>query len=217
MRIYFGLNAAKALSYKAIHIPLIQIAPYSSKNPLIKKAFSKFYEYSHIILTSRDSLKIFLKRAVKDFGVTKRELKTKIYILIGQTTGNRLEQFGNFHCLYPDQPTSEEVTVLIKRIAHPNNVFLYLKSAISRPVIENFLRQSNYRHTSLAHYTVLPNKKIRLPQTGKIKEMIFASPSAVDIFTRLYSGERSSHIKYYGIGPITEKRLRQLVDKKNLL
>lgn len=217
MRIYFGLNAAKASSYNATHIPLIKIAPYSSKNPLIKKAFSAFCDYSHIILTSRDSLKIFLKRALKDFGITKKELKTKTYILIGQATGKRLERFGNFHCLYPDQTISEEITVLIKRIACPKNVFFYLKSALSRPTIENFLKQSNHRYTSLAHYTIRPNKKIRLPQTEKIEEMIFASPSAVDIFERFFPEKRSSHIKYYGIGPVTEKRLQQFINKKNLL
>lgn len=220
MKIYVGLSSKTAEKYNALHRPVIRIKPFSKKNPLIKTVFKKFYDYSHVILTSRDSVKIFFKRALKDFRIQRDILKKKNYVVIGPSTAKALLNQGNFSYIQPEISSSEGLIALLETVLTKCDKVLYLHSAFSRPVIVNYLKESQIDYKSAVHYTVRP-LKTRLPEIKNIKEIIIASPSEVESLNRLWKGRWPTSINYRSIGPITEERLKlklhQTEDLKKLL
>jgi uroporphyrinogen-III synthase len=86
-----------------IHYPVIKIVPRPLNHPEIRQAFDDIDEYTHLIFTSKNAVKVFflylpfLKKSAED-------LKEKTVIAIGEVTASHLcaftQWYGSWRCLF---------------------------------------------------------------------------------------------------------------------
>ncbi|WP_348663761.1 uroporphyrinogen-III synthase [Chlamydia vaughanii] len=183
MTAYLGLNQRTAKKYHAHFLPILKIVPRKTNSHQLRRAYRYFKQSTHVILTSPSSTSLFVSRMIKK--TSKQALLHKHYLCVGRITAQRLRTF------LPDAryslatiETGEGVLPLITLLP-PDARILYPHSALSRPLIKNFLSQENRLFFAYPHYTVeqLPlHPGIFAPY----HRVIFTSPSTVRAYASLF-------------------------------
>lgn len=205
MKVFFlGLNKQLAHTYNAIYSPVISIQPYKKTCPFIKKAFLQLNSCTHIILTSKNSATLFIKRAIDISKFSKKTLNKKFsFLVIGKSTAEVLKK-SNINCytLAPF-PTSEGMLRLLHSLLPSKHKIFYPHSAIARDIILHYLQKTFFSFVNCPFYTIYYKKKI-FP--NKKASFIFTSPSTVASFFK-YNKNFSYQNTYMCTGPITQAAL----------
>jgi uroporphyrinogen-III synthase len=218
--LYTGLDPSHYQSAGEVsHIPFIQIVPRPFSDPSVQQALQKFSEYTHIIVTSKSTVKI-LEKYLCDYGFNKEDWKAKSHIAVGKRTAAQLKSSGIYPDIIADVETAEGVEEELKKISSPETFFFWPHSAQARPVLHAYLEQSGAHFHTCQLYDTLP----RYPPDIDIvsfDEIVFTSPSTVNAFFQFFGAFPDNKI-FSCIGPVTKERfdflrLKGVNEKEDLL
>jgi uroporphyrinogen-III synthase len=190
-----------------IHYPVIKIVPRALEHPELKEAYSHLDDYTHLIFTSKNGVKVFfghlieLKRSVQD-------LKAKIAIAIGGVTAAHLAVQGLPPQFTAQEETQEGVVRLLNKLDLDNPYFFMPRSSSSRPILANFFKERHIRYGACDLYDTVTQMLEPKPDLDKIEEIIFTSPSTVKAFLEIF-GSLPKGKKLIAIGPVTEFELNR--------
>ncbi|EPJ25401.1 uroporphyrinogen-III synthase HemD family protein [Chlamydia psittaci 09DC78] len=205
MTIYLGLNRETANRYHASFVPILEIIPFARSSPQLRYALRYLEETSHILLTSPSSTSLFISRMRRKN--SKKTLSTKHYLCLGEITASRLTRLlPKAQYSLATIETGEGVLPMISSL--PKNArILYPHSALSRSVIEDFLKRENRSFFAYSHYTIR-ERQLHPSVFKQCSRVILTSPSGVRAYAKLFPQlPRRIHICQ---GPITLKEFREI-------
>lgn len=201
--LYLGLDIPDYLKDQSvIHYPIIKIVPVPSDSPDIKTAFAELTQYTHIIFTSKNSVRIFVDYLL-NFGWNLHHLDGKQIIAVGKVTAQCLEHAGIHVNLVSKLETAEGITHDLPQVLFGNSYVFWPHSKLSRSVIPDFLKDNQIKFRDCILYDTVSQKPLPVPDLDKIDEIIFTSPSTVDAFMKIF-GSLPRHKVLTAIGPITQ-------------
>lgn len=172
--------------------------------PLIETVFrecdlTNWNHFTHLILTSKTAVRALVS-SLRKARISPHTLADKQVITVGKATAELVRAFGS-DPLVAQEETAEGVAALIKPEPHAH--FFWPHSALSRPVVENALKNACY--TSCILYDTRP-LQAALPDLTDFQEILFSSPSTVAAFFSIYPSP-PPHLKFTPIGRITLEEL----------
>lgn len=190
--VYLGLKPPKDTALvKFHHCPIIEIVPkIRTSRPLPP--------FSHIVFTSKSAVRIFCCY------FDPKVLMDKTVIAVGKQTAQGLIDCGVDVDYLPEVESSEGLIALLETLDMQEAKVFWPHSALSRPVITNYLTNKRIPFTEWVIYTTIPREPTPLPE--EFHELVFTSPSTVDAFL-LFFDEFPPDIKLTPIGPVTEQYL----------
>lgn len=191
---------SKAFSDRRItHCPLIETTLREFCDSL-----ASWQHFTHVILTSKTAVRalISLLRRAK---ISPHTLASKQVIVVGKATAELTKAFGA-DPLVAEEETAEGVAALIKALPLERAHFFWPHSSLSRPLIENVLREKNACFTSCILYDTSPIKDAELPPLSDFQEVLFSSPSTVAAFFACQPAP-PSHLQFTPIGRVTLEEL----------
>lgn len=133
-------------------------------------------------------------------------------ICVGKKTAEELSKQDFKAHLIAEEETSEGIVEELKKLSFSQPpFFLWPHSALSRPIIKDFLENSTIPFKECILYDTKPHKMEPIPSFSSIDEIIFTSPSCVDAFLEIFGPLPQNKI-LTPIGPITKKRLDLLLN-----
>lgn len=200
--LYLGLEIPLELkNHNVIHCPLIQTIPRPKENLDIIKAFHYIKDYTHLIFTSKTSVTIFFEY-LSHFGIFNEELQRKSFIAVGTRTAEKIKEYSKASILIASLETAEGIIDLLKNHNLIDSFLFWPHSALSRPVLLDWLKNERINHHSCVFYDTIFQKPLNLPDPKEYDEIIFTSPSTVDAFINFFGSPLESK-KLTFIGPIT--------------
>lgn len=204
--LYLGLELPPHLQdHNVTHCPFIRIIPKPATDPDIVLAFKSIPNYTHIIFTSRSAVSIFFD-LLNTYSISPKQLAAKSIVAVGQRTAQKLNEY-NVHVNHiATEETAEGITQTLASLPMEDAHVFLPQSAISRTVINDWLKQHAINYTATPIYTTVSNLPSPLPDLSVFNEIIFTSPSTVEAFIKGY-GTLPEGIKLTCIGPVTERKL----------
>jgi uroporphyrinogen-III synthase len=214
--LYLGVDPTHFKTDKEIvHMPLIKIVRRQVDSKELIKVFEHILDYSHIVFTSKSSVRIFLAY-IKRHGHVIGELQNKHIIAIGRITAFYLKNEGLSPSYIAADETEEGVVKVLAALDLTSAFVLLPKSSAPRAQLIHFLVEHEVRHQICVLYDALeeiPEEPIDLEL---IDEVVFTNPLTVDVFFSLYP-EIPSFIKLHPLGNITREALRAKLKKIQLV
>lgn len=185
--LYLGHDPSRFF-YKGdlFHFPIIETVPHLFEyKEFLKKS-------THLLLTSRQTVFCLLRH------VSNEDLIDKKFLTIGRGTTEALvsifSQLNNLGVSFSDSDvlyeaatsTSEGVVTLLKTFDLKDRFVFYPHSALARPVIKNYLVESEICHFSFSLYTTRVNRREHPMDLTPYDQLVFTSPSTVHAFLELY-------------------------------
>lgn len=216
------------------HIPMIEIKPLKDYNELDNWIKEICYQpstinykpiFDWIVFTSRYGVEYFFER-LNRFGYDSRCLFGIKIAAIGNSTANKLKEYGIIADLVPEKETSSGLLSEFKKILKPSTINHKLstkiflpRSDISDKGLSNALKKLGADViTSFAYRNVMP-KDLPDLDLNNFDEIMFTSPSTVRNFKKRYK-KIPRHIKARCIGDVTlreAKKFKLIVDRVNLV
>jgi uroporphyrinogen-III synthase len=212
--LYLGLDPSHYSSTTAeiTHYPIIEISPRPLEDSLIQQAFLQFAQYSHVIFTSKSSVKIICDYAVQ-MGFLPSIWEEKKIISVGRVTANHLSLRNISSHFIAKEETAEGIIELLQEISLENAFVFWPHSSQARPLIRDFLNNHSILHIACPIYDPKISSFATLIQLEEFNEIVFTSPSTVDAFLRLFN-QFPIHAKLTTIGPITARYLRDCMENR---
>lgn len=208
--LYVGLELPPFLKAAgATHCPLISIFPRGIKDEAIRQTFNEMSHYTHIIFTSKSSVAIFCELA-ESLGIPLAGLQKKSLLAVGRATASKMGSFGLNPSQIAKNETAEGIIDLLMANDLSDAYVFWPHSALSRPVIAQWLEKHNVRYRDTVLYDTIFQKPAQLPELKDYSEIIFTSPSTIDAFKQAY-GIIPMDKRLTCIGPITEQHLKLAV------
>ncbi|MBA2124026.1 uroporphyrinogen-III C-methyltransferase [bacterium Unc6] len=188
------------------HLPLIKIEPLYNY-----REFDNYVEnirnFDWIVFASRYGVEYFFKR-LKAIGYDSRLLSNIKIGAIGNSTKNRLLDFGIIADLVPKKESAEGLVTEFKNLDIEGKRIFLPRSDISDKGLEKAFKKLGARvTTSFAYKNVMPEDLPDL-ELNTFNEIMFTSPSAVRNFKRRYKKIPQS-VKVRCIGDVTLKEAKK--------
>lgn len=205
--LYLGIDAKHYKSDKpVIHMPLVSVEPRPIDSIEIRRIFSEVMNYSHIIFTSKTSVKLFLN-FLNQFGFGINVLKNTHIISIGQVAAFYLSEAGITPTYIATDETQEG---MIRTLAHLDlnhaNILLP-RSSSARPLLSHYLVEHGIRHQICTLYDIKKHRPYEIQDLSGVDEVVFTTTIAVDSFFEIYR-EIPHHVRLHPLGPLARQRLR---------
>ncbi len=205
--LYLGIDPTHFKSEKRVlHMPLIKIVRREVDSRELKRIFEHIPDYTHIIFTSKSSVRIFLAY-FKAHGHQLEELLHKHIIAIGHVTAYYLKGEGLEPSYIAADETEEGVVRVLASLDLKNAYILLPKSSVPRTHLTHFLVEHEVRHQICVLYDAceeIPKEPIDLEE---VDEVVFTNPLTVDAFFSIYP-EIPLSIKLHPLGNVTREALR---------
>lgn len=209
--------ALQSLGAVVIELPLIEIIPPSSYEPL-DEALRHLDTYQWLIVTSANTARVLGERS-RHAGVPLADFKHPKIIAIGSATAEGLREQGIDVDLIPEKYVAESVLQLLSGVA-PGTRVLLARAAVARDVIPDELNRSGASVDIVdAYQTVLPEgsetkaQQLFADPGYAIDAVTFTSSSTVKHMIRLLAqaGIRvpPPGVRAISIGPVTSVVLRE--------
>lgn len=208
--LYLGLDPLRyQVEGEITHYPIIQIVPRLADDPFIKQSIANFALYTHVIITSRSTVKILFDYLLLA-NYQKQDWLGKVVIALGRATSSQLLSYGITPQIIAQEETAEGIISELKQI-YPSlrqPFFFWPHSALSRPILANYLKQQGFRFQECILYETKVSNCLPLPSLTLFDEIIFTSPSTVDAFLTIF-GQLPANKKLTPIGPVTASYLSE--------
>ncbi|MDP1881029.1 MAG: uroporphyrinogen-III synthase [Parachlamydiaceae bacterium] len=209
--LYLGLDPSSFKTQKIIvHYPIIKIAPKSFENQFIQDALNHFHSFTHILITSKSSIKI-LKDYLNKKNISIDDWNTKQTYAVGKVTAKHLQENGiHVSCIAQKETAEgliEEVSNRLKNDDVKKVHFFWPHSSLGRAVIPDFFNSQHIHLTACDLYDTIDQVPEKVPNLNDFHEIVFTSPSTVDAFIKIFKIFPTEK-KLTAIGPITEEYLR---------
>ena len=196
--LYLGIEVPQRFEAPGlIHYPIIKIVP----RPMDTRLLRDFFFVTHLIFTSKPAVQVF-----SNYGL---QVQEKQIIAVGTATASRLAECGMSVAVIAKEETAEGVVAELDKLSLRDAFVLWPHSALARPVISDYLVKRGVKHLELPIYDTLPNLELPLPKLNEIDEIVFTSPSTIDVFLMAYGTIPTNKI-FTCIGPVTEKHLSEV-------
>lgn len=186
-----------------IHYPIIKTV--TSKKSELLKAFKNFLKFTHIIFTSKTTVKIFFE-ILENLSFSFDEISAKQYIVVGKSTAHALKEYGIMASKVAKEETATGIVTLLKCLDLTNSFIFFPHSKLSRKTLVSFFLEENLNFEESQFYTTIPFKFGPLPDLSTVDEIVFTSPSTVDAFLTFFKKFPPNKI-LTSIGPVTNLRL----------
>lgn len=190
-----------------VHYPIIKIAPRSHNDPALSAIFGKIKEYTHIVFTSKTSVRLFFSNLDRQ-GVARSSLDRIHWIVIGTVTALHLRDEGFEACIIAQNSTQEGLIQEIMSLDLSRAYLLFPRSSLSRPLLVDFFDEKQLRYDAFDLYDTVTNFTGSPPPLHDIDEIVFTSPSCVEAFFAIY-GALPDQKYCISIGPITHAALEK--------
>jgi uroporphyrinogen-III synthase len=208
--LYLGLNPNYYQKEKALlHCPVIKIVPREKESLEIQEVFSNIDEYTHIIFTSKNGVRIFFD-CMEKFEQAQEKLKSKVVIAVGRITALTLEKERVSADFVAGNECQEGIIDILSEIDLEGANILLPRSAIARPLLSGYLLEHEIKHKICSLYDTITHRPNELPDLKDVGEIIFTSPSTVHAFFEIFSYV-PENIQLTSLGPITRDVLRKKV------
>ncbi len=199
--LYTGLECPKEYHTRTdvhlIHCPLIEVVPRPYAQ--ISDALSHLQKATHVIVTSKTAvycLKPYLFLASK-----------AQFLSVGKATTSTLENLGIHDILTAESECQEGLISLISAQPLQSPFFFWGHSALSRPLLKEFINKSAVPHIAFVLYDTR-FKEPSLPiSLDNIDEIVFSSPSTVEAFCHFF-GSLPQNKKLSAKGQVTEQAIK---------
>lgn len=208
--LYLGLDLPGELNREEVtHCPIIHIIPRPKEHPDIIQAFAKFEEYTHIVFTSKNAVRIFFDYAMQ-YGITTIDLNQKIFLAVGKKTAQELNDHNINEVLTAANETAEGIAeLIISRINLHRSFIFWPHSVLSRPMLVDWMQFRKCKHYACIFYDTVLRIPETLPDIASFHEIIFTSPSTVDAYCSIF-GKLPADKILTCIGPVTKNYLLQI-------
>lgn len=207
--LYLGLEVPDGFKNRAIiHYPIIKIVPRSYENPEIQAAFKKLHQYTHLLFTSKSTVRLFCEM-IPLFGCNVDALQSICTIAVGSSTASVLRQSGIPVAHTAQEEHAEGLVQILNDMPLNDAYFFWPHSALSRTVLTEFFERKNVRYHSCILYDTVPQHAEPIPDLNRIDEIFFTSPSTVDAFLQIF-GPLPLNKKLTAIGPVTHSYLERI-------
>lgn len=205
--LFTGLSAERFFIKGAyFHLPLIKIEPLEDYRDF-DNYLKNISRFNWIVFASRYGVEYFFKR-LQIIGLDLRVLNNIKIAAIGNSTKNRLLNFGIFADLVPEKESSFG---LLEKFQRENlkgkNIFLPRSNLSDKGLKEGLERLGAKVSVSFAYKNVIP-KNLPALDLNNFKEIIFTSPSTVRNFKKRYK-KLPRNIKVRCIGDVTLKEAKE--------
>jgi uroporphyrinogen-III synthase len=208
--LYLGLDSPPFYEKgHVIHYPIIQIVPRQPSSSEIVASFSQIPLYTHFIFTSKSAVKIFAEFLLF-FEFNSHFMEGKVVISVGNKTADYLQKKLIPVTIIATHETSEGIIQELNKVDLSNAYVFWPHSALSRPLIKNYLNQKKIPHSTCIIYDTFPLKTSTLPDLSTIDEIVFTSPSCVKAFILAF-GSLPLNKVLTPIGPITALELTNVL------
>lgn len=189
------------------HYPVIRIVPRDFTSFHIAHQFADILQYTHIILTSKNAVKVVMD-ILKFYHIDLMRLHQLQWICIGSSTQRALNRFGVEKTLVAKEETQEGVMKLLDLLDLRDAYLFYPRSARARPTLSCYLKVRQLRHQICDVYDTYVAGVAPLPVLAEFDEVIFTSPSTVEAFFELFPVVPKT-VKLISLGPITAQSLER--------
>ena len=193
--LYLGLDPSR-YPEKVTHYPIIRTVPRPFDSKEMVRVFANFDHYTHLIFTSRTAVSILQERNLS--------FEKKVLIAVGKATAGLLERVD----FVAQDERAEGIVELLMQLDLREGHLFWPHSALSRPVIRNFLEAAGIRYTDCILYDTLPNRVEPIPSLDEFDEIVFTSPSTINAFLDLFGSFPKDKI-LTAIGSVTENKLEK--------
>ena len=200
--LYLGTEGKKGMA----HLPLIEIIPRDFQGFEIHTAMNDFSEYTHVILTSKNGVRIFCD-CMEHYEV---KLQGKKVFAVGKVTAHALEERGVKVDEVAVEETQEGVVHLLAMEDLDDAYVLLPQSSRARSSLSSSLMLRRVRHQKVSIYDTKKKMPSVKPDLESFDEIIFTSPSTVEAFSEVFSVIPKG-IKLTSIGAITATVLKMKV------
>lgn len=205
--LFTGLSEKRYFTGGAyFHLPLIKIVPLDDYREF-DSHLKRITEFDWIVFTSRYGAEYFFSRLNK-VGLDSRVLKGIKIAAIGNSTQNRLFDFGIKADLVPRIESSQGLIAAFKNIDLENKKIFLPRSDIADKGLTEGLRALKAKvFASIAYKNVMPQGLPNL-DLSFFNEIMFTSPSGVRNFVKRY-GKPPHKIKLSFIGDVTAREAKK--------
>jgi len=202
-----------SLGAEVIEFPTIQIKEIKDQNE--DEIFSNIKEYSWMIFTSANGVKIFMKKLFEK-NLDVRFISHLKFATIGEKTKEELKKFGIIADLVPKEFKAENLAESLKERLNPLDKILIVRAKKARDVLEKNLKEVVKKVDIFSIYeTVIPKyddlswieEKF---ENKEIDAIVFSSPSTFLNFKEIFKEKTNnflSNVDIFAIGPITAKTI----------
>lgn len=188
-----------------IHFPVIEVTARCIADPELKAAYDDLNDYTHLIFTSKNAVKIFFQHLI-EIPFSKEKLVGKTIIAIGRVTAAHLTAQGVLPNHVAEQETQEGVIALLNKLDIEDAYVFFPRSSLSRPVLSQYFKEREIRFQACDLYDTTTQKRGSAPNLEVVDEIVFTSPSTVKAFMEIF-GKLPGGKKLLAIGPVTEEAL----------
>lgn len=208
--LYLGLDPSYYDSDGIVtHWPIIKILPRPLSDSALHQALLAFATYTHVIITSKTTVKI-LNEYLTLLGFDSFRWLNKIVITVGKTTARHFASFQCKKMFVAENETAEGIIQILEHLPLEKAHLFWAHSSQARPVISKFLNRQEVQFTDCILYDPKPIDVQEKLSLEKFDEIVFTSPSTVDAFRSIF-GSLPKDILLKPIGPITAQYLQMQI------
>lgn len=209
--LYLGIDPPSLVfqDRRLVHSPIIQVFPKPFEDEEIASAFKDLSLYTHLIFTSKNSVRLFFK-GLTHFQIPLIYVRKKAFIAVGKATQAVIEEFGLKVAATAKDECAEGVIQLLEQLAHSSHYFFWPHSSQARPIIADFFKEHLFKFRECSLYDTQFNEQFCLPNLDLFEEIIFTSPSTVDAFLKVLPKLPSNKL-LTPIGKVTESYLAKFI------
>jgi uroporphyrinogen-III synthase len=206
--LYVGIDPPKNSGRnRVVHCPLIETIARDPDAAEIKEAFQELPRYTHVIFTSKNTVRIFFS-FLRHYSFNSEILKDKQMIAVGKMTAALIRQQGFQVAITAQEETSEGIVEELQQIFLEDAYIFWPHSSISRSVIADYFRKQGVKFQECLLYDTQFKRPEIMPDLSTIDEIVFTSPSTVDAYIHLF-GSIPLEKKLTPIGPVTREKLKK--------
>ena len=189
---------------EVIHFPVIELRPLDSYSEF-DEILSKVKSYDWIIFTSRFAVYYFFKR-LNELGKDTRYISNCGIISIGNSTTEKLSEYGIVPDLQPKNESSKGIEQLIKNENIKRRRILIPRSDKALKTLPIKLSEAGNDVTTVTIYRNVLPESINKIDLSEVDTVVFTSPSCVRNFRKIYKNI-PGHLKYIARGHETENEM----------
>ena len=193
---------------RIINQPLFEVTELEDKTEVIIE-INQLNTYEWIIFTSRYAVQYFFQ-TLREQGKDTRSLSQLKIASIGASTTMALNSRGIFPDLQPDENSSHGMVESFATLTGEKGRVLIPRSEKALPIIPNGLIAQGWEVRSLVAYRNQMPENLKPLDLTQFAGIIFASPSCVDNFVKLY-GKLPDDKEFITMGRVTEMELKKHV------
>jgi uroporphyrinogen III methyltransferase / synthase len=198
----------KKINAKIINQPLFEVTELEDKTDVFAE-LNQLHSYDWIIFTSRYAVKYFFE-TLREQGKDTRSLCRLKIASVGASTTKALNVRGVFPDLEPAEDSSYGIVESFGKLTGAKGRILIPRSEKALPIIPDGLTAQGWEVKSLIAYRNRMPENLKPLDLTQFAGVIFASPSCVDNFVKLY-GELPVDKEFITMGRVTEMQLKKYV------